>query len=354
MASTPYDSYPPAQFWNSAASSPDLALIDFDFGKKFSFTASDQFATSGSCFAQHFGRQLMARGGKVMFAETKHPLIPASYGHGYDVFSARYGNIYTTRQLLELLQQATGRRAPVFEFALRADGRIVDMCRPRAVPAGYASVEEAEADRRYHLLAVQALLQQLDVFVFTLGLTESWYHAAGDYCYPVVPGAAAGVFAPDLHKFVNFSTSQIVADLHAIADIVTAANPTARILLTVSPVSLVATAESRSAVVSTVASKSILRAAVDEVSRQLACVDYFPSYEIITGPMSRGRFWERNCRDVTADGVSTVMDIFFRSRFTTQDLTAPAPVPEAQHDVDAAIEQLLNAECDEMLLDRFR
>lgn len=354
MANNPYESYPPAQFWNSAASSPDLALIDFDFGKKFSFTASDRFATSGSCFAQHFGRQLMARGGNVMFAETRHPMIPETYGHGYEVFSARYGNIYTTRQLLELLQQATGRRAPVFDFGLRADGRIVDMCRPRAVPAGFSSVEEAEADRRYHLLAVQALLQQLDVFVFTLGLTESWYHATGDYCYPVVPGAAAGVFAPEVHKFVNFSAGQIVADLHAIVDIIKAANPNAKILLTVSPVSLVATAEPRSAVVSTVASKSILRAAVDEVSRQLACVDYFPSYEIITSPISRGRFWERNCRDVSADGVNTVMDIFFRSRFATQGVIAAAPGPAVQRDVDAEIEKLLNAECDEMLLDRFR
>lgn len=354
MSGVPYQTFPPAQFWKNAASASELALVDFDFGKKFSFKASDGFGTAGSCFAQHFGRKLIERGGRVLFAETRHPLLPENYGHGYEVFSARYGNIYTTRQLLELLLQAAGLRAPIFDFGQRHDGRVVDMLRPRAVPAGFASEAEAEADRRYHLLAVQHLLRTLDVFVFTLGLTESWENAAYGYCYPIVPGAEAGQFNGHVHKFVNYSVAQVTADLDAICGIVRALNPHAKVMFTVSPVSLVATAEPRSVVVSTVASKSILRAAVDEVVRRFDYVDYFPSYEIITSPLTRGRFWERNCRDVTAEGVQTVMQVFFRSRFEQGGVAAPAPAAEVKaQDAESEILALLEADCDEVILDRF-
>ena len=353
----PYTGLPNAQFWKASIETPSLLDLGFDFGKKFGFDPDQVFATAGSCFAQHFAKQLVLRGGQVLQAEARHPLVPAEADHGYGAFSARYGNLYTVRQLRELLEQALGLREPVFETAQRKDGRWVDMLRPRAVPMGFESHEHACADRSYHLQAVRQMLGPMDVFLFTLGLTETWFNAQHDYCYPVVPGAIAGSFDPAAHGFRNFRVNEIVADLEVVIRLVAEQNPGARLLFTVSPVALVATAEARSVVVSTTASKSILRAAVDEIVDRHAHVDYFPSYEIITGAPSQSRFWAEGLRDVTEKGVGTVMEIFFGSRMpgiaqrAQAALAAPPGQPPAVDEVARKLEAALTSECDEMFLD---
>ena len=348
---TPYDSLPPQSFWKASAASESEAGVDFDSGRKFVFSATDKFATSGSCFAQHLATQLARRGASVLVAEGRHPLVPEAREHGFGVFSARFGNVYTARHLRELLEQATQARAMIAEFVQRADGRWVDMLRPRAVPMGFESSEHALADRRYHLHAVGQMLREMGVFVFTLGLTEAWENVRQGYCYPIVPGAVAGEFSPQQHRFVNYGFGEVVADLRAVVAMVAGVNPRARILLTVSPVGLVATREPRNVMVSTGASKGILRAAADELARLYTHVDYFPSYEIVAGPYARGRYWAEGCREVTAAGVDIVMDVFMRSRL--QQLATNAAPPAAPSD-DGAENRLLaaaDAECDEQYLD---
>jgi len=328
--------------------------VNFDCGRKFSFSPENSFVTAGSCFAQHFAQQLIARGGKVLIGEQRHPLIPAESEHGYGVFSARYGNIYTVRQLLEMLEQAFGIRTTIYDTAQRKDGRWVDMLRPRAVPMGFSSREHACADRDYHLYAVRQLFKDMDVFVFTLGLTETWVNIDHNYCYPVVPGAIAGDFSPQSHVFKNLSFTESVDDLRKVIEIIAAINSTVRILFTVSPVGLVATAEPRSVIVSTSASKSILRAAVDEVTRGQEGVDYFPSYEIITSPYSEGRFWAEGLRDVTESGVATVMQIFFNSRMpglVPHSLPEPDNTRSEDERFEREFEKAMTKECDEMFLD---
>ncbi len=346
----PYHGYPPPQFWRANADAASLMDADIDFGKKFSFSSDDKFATAGSCFAQHFARRLKGAGGSILYSEVRHPLIPVSQDHGYEVFSARYGNIYTARQLREMVDQALGVRPAIEDFAIRRDGRVLDLLRPRAIPLGFSSEAEARADRAFHLRAVADMLRQLNVFVFTLGLTEAWVNAADGYCYPVLPSTLAAEFESDGYRFVNFTINQIVEDLQAAVEALRNVNPLARVLFTVSPVGLVATAEPRNVVVSTALSKSVLRVAAQEMTGRHAFVDYFPSYEIITSPLSRARFWAEGLRDVTSDGVDTVMQIFFKSRMpgTSQQ--------QAQGEVGGgtapeALAAAITEECDEMFLD---
>jgi hypothetical protein len=128
------------------------------------------------------------------------------------------------------------------------------------------------------------------------------------------------------------------------------------VLLTVSPVMLVASYERRGALQSSIASKSILRAAADACCSELGSVDYFPSFEIISGPQSRGMFYETNHRDVNGAGVSLVMDVFFRSRLGLARSSPGAPAPgiqpgQRQAEEAARIAAALQAECDEMFLD---
>ncbi len=290
-----------------------------------------------------------------MVSESKHALIPEDAGHGYGLFSARYGNIYTTRQLRELVQQAAGLRDPVFEFVRRPDGRWCDALRPRAFPDGFSSEADALADRKYHLRRVLDALSSCSVFVFTLGLTESWRNKVRDYGYGICPGVVAGNFDSSVHEFKNMTFGECVADLTTSAEIIKTLNNSVKILLTVSPVMLVATAESRGVLQSSIASKSILRAAADEASRTLPYVDYFPSYEMISGPQSRGVFYHDDLREVKEEGVQFVMDLFFKSRISDYDPQAGRvnPQPQTARAIQV-VETLktLQAECDEACLDK--
>ena len=64
--------------------------------------------------------------------------------------------------------------------------------------------------------------------------------------------------------------------------------------------------------VATTYSKSVLRAAIDEVCSRHEHCDYFPSYEIVTGNYSRGRYFEGDLRSVTPEGVRHVMRLFLK------------------------------------------
>ena len=130
-----------------------------------------------------------------------------------------------------------------------------------------------------------------------------------------------------------------------------AVNPTSSVILTVSPVPLNATALDRHVLVSTSYSKAVLRVAAEKLSTTLDRVHYFPAYEIVTGPFSRGRYFAEDLRSVTEAGVEHVMSLFFRHATTTGGLRKE-PASQA-HDAPApvgAIGMALEVQCDEELL----
>jgi hypothetical protein len=352
----PYRAFSDSHFWNRSVAGRSIADVAYDPAPKFKFNlAQTSFATAGSCFAQHFGANLVKRGGRLLVTEARHPLIPEDSGHGYGVFSARYGNIYNSSQLRELVEQSMGRRSPIHEFCQRKDGRWIDAMRPRAVPDGFSSEDEAAVDRRYHLDRVLTLLKDCSVFVFTLGLTESWRNIRQGYSYGICPGVIAGAFDAQQHEFKNLSINDCVNDLNVAFEAIRSLNPNVKILLTVSPVMLMATAESRGVLQSSVVSKSILRAAADECVRNFSYVDYFPSFEIITGPQARGVFFDDGLREVREEGVRLVMDVFFKTRVQGGDklayLAAMTALPNSNYrDNSAIVAKALQEDCDEVFL----
>jgi hypothetical protein len=351
----PYSALAPQHHWKKQIDGADLAAIDYDPAPKWKFDLTqDRFATAGSCFAQHFARELRKAGGKYVESEPRHPLIPEGSGHGYGLFSARYGNIYTVRQLRELLEQAFGVRPMIEDFFRDKTGKWIDLLRMRAIPDGFSSEEECRLDRQFHLGRVKALFDVADVFVFTLGLTECWENTELGVCYPICPGVVDGAFREGAHRFVNLGYDECLADLRRSIELIREANPKIRILLTVSPVMLVASYEPRGALQSSIASKAILRAVADRCVRDYDCVDYFPSFDIITGPQSAGRFYADDRRDVTQEGVETVMGVFFSSRCTNRPTVFAIPEQAEERPrkpaVQLALARAMQVECDEILL----
>lgn len=353
----PYTALPDHRHWARGVAGPaalDPGLVDPVVQPAFRIARDARIATAGSCFAQHVARHLRLHGVAPYVTEAAHPLVPeeAAAAWGYGDFGARYGNVYTARQLLQLMLRAFGEFHPAETAWTLPDGRWVDPFRPRAHPGGLGSLRALEADRVQHFDAVRRLFAGLDVFVFTLGLTEAWADAADGAVYPVCPGVLAGSFDPARHQRQNHGVDEVVADLSQFLFLLRHINPRARVVLTVSPVPLVATAEDRHVLVATALSKAVLRVAAEQVAAATPGVAYFPSYEIITSPFSRGAYFAPDLRSVTEAGVAHVMRLFLK-HYLGLEGAAPAPLARrADDDGLREAQAVVQALCDEEALGR--
>jgi hypothetical protein len=331
---TPYSDLPPHQFWKNAVASLPRRAVDPVVGTRFQLSRDTRIASAGSCFAQNISATLR-RSGFNYFVTEPGAELPAAEARSrmFDVYSARYGNIYTARQLLQLGQRAYGQFLATEVAWLRPDGKYVDPFRPLLEPMGLNSVQLVAVHLLWHLSKVRELLENLDVLVFTLGLTEAWRSRADGAVYPLAPGVAAGSFDDSRYEFVNFRMSEVVEDLEQFLALLRRVNPQARMILTVSPVPLIATYEPEHALVATTYSKSVLRAAAGEVCARNTNCDYFPSYEIVTGNHARGRYFAEDLRTVTREGVDHVMRLFLRHYAGEQ--TADSVDPELMKELTA-------------------
>ena len=311
--------------------------------------ASDKVATMGSCFAQHLARHIAASGLNYYVAEPAPAGMPdeEARGRNFGVFSARYGNVYSVRQALQLFDRAFGLFTPSDAIWMRSDGRFVDAFRPGIEPAGFGAetaVRDAAAD---HLARVRDVFASCDWLVFTMGLTEAWRSREDGAVYPIAPGVAGGSYVPEKYEFVNFDVEEIATDLKALISKMRSVNKGAKVLLTVSPVPLIATYEKRHVWESTTLSKSRLRVAADLAERELSDVIYFPSYEIITSPAAGSRYYADDLRQVTEAGVKHVMRLFGTHFFESeQDRRNTAPAAFATRG-----ESMSDIVCDEEALE---
>jgi len=350
-------SMPEYAYWKQSISEMHYALVDPVVRGKFKFSKTDKIATAGSCFAQHIARYLQSKKYNYFVTETIHPLASREVrlASGYGDFSARYGNIYTSRQLLQLFDRAFGDFEPKEDTWELANGRFVDPFRPRVEPNGFVSIAELQEDRKKHLKAVREAFKELDVFVFTLGLTECWSSNEDGAVFPLCPGVSGGDFDPRKHIFKNLNTDDVSSDMILFINKLRSINPQAKVVLTVSPVPLVATAMDQHVLVSTTYSKSVLRVAAETIVDQLEEVAYFPSFEIITGGYARGRYFAQDNRTVQKNGVEHVMRLFMK-HYASEVETSESVQPESDETMHQKhieeMETFIRVNCDEEELEK--
>lgn len=347
MSSNPYGDLPDTSFWRRSVSRVERHRVDPMLAPRFRISRKQGVATAGSCFAQHIARKLRALDFNYMVCESGDGLDPGpALAQGYGVFSARFGNIYTARQLLQLYRRAHGDFVPDEDVWRRPDGHYADPFRPNIEPGGFASEQALLDDRDLHLARVREMFAAAEVFVFTMGLTEGWRSRRDGAMFPVAPGVVAGAYSDAAHEFVNFDVERTGRDMSEFLDLLKAVNPAVKVLLTVSPVPLVATFEPRHVLTATTYSKAVLRVVAEQMMQRYDWVDYFPSYEIITGSFNGGMYYEPDAREVAATGVSHVMRSFVRHYLANG---------ETLHDrAGSAEEDPADIVCDEEALDQVR
>jgi hypothetical protein len=344
----PYLSKPERSFWSKSVSALTAHEFDPVANSGFKISRSTRISTAGSCFAQHIAREVRERGFNYHITEEPHPVLPKSLyvENSYGAFSARYGNIYTAKQLLQLFKRAYGILNPKLDPWVSKDGRFLDPFRPIIQKNGFCSVLDLEADVAYHLKCVRDLFENTDIFVFTLGLTEGWESIEDQLSFPICPAVYDKNFSFERYKFINYSVTDVTSDLSEFVSLLRGINPNVKIVLTVSPVPLIATYTDEHVAVATTYSKSVLRVAASEIVEKFDGIDYFPSYEIITCNYNRGAY--------TAAGVDHVMSLFFKhySDASSYESLNPSFVKSNSHDKFSEVSsKIAKASCDEELLD---
>lgn len=294
-------------------------------------------ATLGSCFAQHVSRHLRSKGGNYYVAEVPPAGMSEAQAlaESYGVFSARYGNVYTARQALQLFDRAFGEFSPADDVWEYENG-FVDAFRPLINSEPSRTITEVRDSARIHLESVRKVFLSSDWIIFTLGLTEAWRSRVDGAVYPMAPGVHGGAYNADKYAFVNFTANEVADDLRSLIVKVSKVNSKIRFILTVSPVPLIATFVPRHVLVSTVFSKAALRVSADVIERELENVVYFPAYEIITTPIVHQSYFNDDLREVSEPGVRHVMRVFSRHFLEAEKIEAAShetgavrPPPEA-------------------------
>jgi hypothetical protein len=352
----PYQSLPRECFWRTGvAETNPLTITDF-YRKRFSIAKEDKIATAGSCFAQHVTMHLRKRGCAILDTERAPAGLPEDEAKkfGYLIYSARYGNIYTVRQLLQLVEDAYNKQVRD-EDVWERKGRFYDALRPGVEPEGLSSSDEVKAQRLNHLSHVRSLFDRTDILIFTLGLTEAWARRDSGTVYPTCPGVIAGEYDEAVYEFRNFGFPEIYSDFERVRSMLKERNSNMRFILTVSPVPLTATASGQHVLVATTYSKSTLRAVCGAMVEAFDDVDYFPSYELVANPFWQPSFFESNKRSVTPDGVESVMRVFFSQHQFEQASVEVEPVTqETQTSSERLDSKDDDVVCEEELLDAFQ
>jgi hypothetical protein len=339
-AKHPYQGIPRYSRWKQGVNE-GVDARELVAGLRFSgLRDDDRVFSAGSCFASNMVPYLERAGITYVRTEPRpRALAGLKDGLGYDNFSARFGNVYTSRQFLQLVLRCTGQWTPREDRWRTRDG-LIDPFRPGLT---YRARDDAEFDAltRSHLAAAREAIEAATLVVFTLGLTEAW-RADDGAVFPVCPGTIAGEFDPAKHHFVNLSMSQITDDLIECRTQIRRLNPNSRFVLTVSPVPLTATATGKHVVVASLESKATLRAAVAEAQAVRDDIEYFPSYELLMGWQTPPGSWDPDMRTVTQAGLDHVMSVLLAGHIAQDPQEAKTnPEPEA-------LSRLISrAECDE-------
>lgn len=273
----------------------------------------------GCCFMQRFIAFLKAAGYSFPIAEPQK--------EGNPLFSARYGNVNSARQLLQLFKRAYGEMnvpTSASVWKQKTTGLLIDAFRP-AFADPLPTLKEVEEDRERHLACVRRVFEQTEVLLYSIGVTECWLSRSTGIVYPVAPGVLNRDFDAGDIEYHNFTVSETVADLSEFIERLRQINPGVKIITILSPLAMIATYEKNTHVLlANCRSKAVLRAALDEVCLAFRDVHYFPALEIFSVPQSAGRLYEHNRRLVTDAGVDFAMRIFLK-HFTTGENSGAAP-----------------------------
>jgi hypothetical protein len=296
------------QVWPGSYDNPPAdGTYRFPSDHGLSISKSTRIASMGSCFAREIKTVLLREGFAYITEETDHPASK----HASAAWERLY-NSFSMRQIFEYTFE-NWKPDPRWWIAPRSN-KVQDPYRRIIL---YDSVEEAETDFAHHIECSRRALEQAEILIITLGLTEVWQSTTDGavVCLPSGPYVNEG---GDMSRY-RFRVTRYAENLDNLErahGILRAHNPGCKLLVTVSPVHMWATfREDLDVISASCNSKSTLRAVADEFCTRHDNVFYFPAYEMATiyrPIMEKSIFTEgREPFHVNQETVEFIMGQFF-------------------------------------------
>ena len=247
---------------------------------------STRFLLVGSCFATHIGGQLQRSGLQV----EVNP----------------FGVVYNPESIALALEAMLDERLPDGCFF---EGRD-NLWHSWLHASEFSAPDEATCRKRVGERFTEACgkLRQVDVICFTFGTNRVYEHA----------GRVVG----NCHKepasqFVERSLTiqEIVERWHTLLERIRTVNPTAEIIFTVSPYRY-----AKYGMVENQRAKATLLLAIEELTREMERVHYFPAYEILLDELRDYRFYASDMLHPSEVAVNYIWQRFTSWAFTPEAL----------------------------------
>lgn len=244
----------------------------------FKIEPEEKIFCIGSCFAAELGRALYRLNYSVL--SNFHDLPKsANRSSGDDGMFHKY-NVAT---IYNELSWALNPQTPYSHEQVLIEtsgGRLQDY---QLAGRRYADEPQSAQQFREAFNLAFKTVQQADVVILTLGLSEAWFDKQTQlYLNTAIPVEMIKRYPErfEVHVFNYTETLHYLEGIYQLLN--TYLKPEFRLLITVSPVPLSFTFRSQDILVANSYSKAVLRAAVEEFLLNKANVNYFPSYEFVT------------------------------------------------------------------------
>jgi len=303
------------------------SLVKPAISPSFSISKSDRIFTMGSCFARNLEFRLARLGFDV-------PLLAPRFDEdGPKPLDASVMNKYTVHSMANEIAWAVGepgehrnrdgKLVPLDELLVQLDEATWEdpHLHMEGPPASFDRIKR----RREEVERLIREVKYCGVFIFTLGLAESWFDTQTGLHLNRAPATPSLRKSPDRYRLHVLGHDEIVEELEFIYAMLEKHAPTGfRVLITVSPVPFKCTFTGQDALTANTYGKSAQRAAAEVFAGRYANVDYFPSFEIVT-LSDQKEVRETDNIHVTPHTVDMIMDYVLSAYAPQIDLAGAAP-----------------------------
>ncbi len=270
---------------------------------KFRLRPDDVYFCIGSCFARNIEEHLIYRDLAVISRS-----VPFGDRDGRP---NGWVNKYTAASILNELRWSLDGEPFPEESLVEDSAGWRDLHLNQRTPA--APRDDVLA-RREHVRAYFARARDATVVILTLGLVETWIDRHAGVALNAAPSVWMTRRFPGRFELAVTDYTENMRMLHEIIEVVNRrAQPDVRIVISVSPVPMSETFTGRDVMIANAYSKSTLRAAADDTVRAFGNVDYYPSYEAITGSSRTLAFNGGDDLHVLDSAVRAIADDFVRT-----------------------------------------
>ncbi len=270
--------------------------------------ANTPIGSAGSCFAQEIAMVFQETGHNYVITERNDDpssgIIIDNYhpGDKYAISCANYGIIFNSPSFKQLAERAFAVKPTKQLLFQQPDGSWVDPYRENVM---FMTHEAYVNDYESHLEATRDALEQVDVFIITLGLNECWEFRDG-----TVMSRMPRANSYPLVKHKVLTVQENVDNIQTFFDIVKQHNPQLKLIISVSPVPFMATgrADEHHVISANAHSKAVLRVAAEQLVQNNEDMYYLPSYEMVTDCIKEP--WAEDERHVKKSTVEKVVKMF--------------------------------------------